>query len=78
MEDIAGSGIRESVSFADGLGRDRYAVEARIRLPRSQRQTEEQINRFKTIKRQMYGRVNLDLLRLRMLHHNCARATELG
>ena len=31
-------------------------------------QTEGQVNRLKTIKRQMYGRANFDLLRKRVLH----------
>ena len=31
---------------------------------------EGQINRLKTIKRQMYGRAKLDLLRIRVLHRN--------
>jgi transposase len=31
-------------------------------------QTEGQVNKLKLIKRQMYGRANFDLLRLRVLH----------
>lgn len=33
-----------------------------LRLPWSQGQTEDQINRLKTIKRGMYGRAQFDLL----------------
>ena len=32
------------------------------------RQVEGQITRLKYLKRQMYGRANIDLLRLRVLH----------
>jgi transposase len=69
VEDIVSSGIRELVSFAEGLRRDWQAVEAGVRLPWSQGQTEGQVNRLKLIKRQMYGRANFDLLRIRVLHH---------
>lgn len=34
----------------------------------NKRQSEGQINRLKLLKRQMYGRANIDLLRLRVLH----------
>jgi transposase len=33
-------------------------------------QTEGQVNRLKTIKRQMYGRANFDLLKARVLYQN--------
>jgi transposase len=35
--------------------------------PWSNGQTEGQINRFKTLKRSMYGRASIELLRARML-----------
>ncbi|MCA9875742.1 MAG: transposase, partial [Anaerolineales bacterium] len=35
--------------------------------PWSNGQTEEQVNRLKLLKRQMYGRAKLDLLRCRIL-----------
>jgi transposase len=60
-----GSGIEELLRFAEHLQRD-YA--AALSLPWSNGQTEGQITRPKLIKRQMYGRGNLDLLRLRVLH----------
>jgi len=41
--------------------------EAAIRLPWSNGQAEGQINRLKLVKRQMYGRANFDLLKLRFL-----------
>ena len=55
------------VSFAKGLRTDTDAVAAALREPWSNGQTEGQINRLKTLKRQMYGRANLDLLRARLV-----------
>jgi len=52
-------------SFARGLRRD-YAAVA-LRESWSNGQTEGQINRLKTLKRQMYGRANIDLLRARLV-----------
>lgn len=53
--------------FARGLRSDYSAVAAALREPWSNGQTEGQINRLKTIKRQMYGRANIDLLRARLV-----------
>ena len=50
-------------SFATGLARDQDAVTAGLTLPWSNGPTEGTVNRLKTIKRSMYGRANLDLLR---------------
>jgi transposase len=54
-------------TFATGLHRDKAAVLAALVLPWSNGQVEGQINRLKTLKRQMYGRAKFDLLRLRVL-----------
>ncbi|MBV9612856.1 MAG: transposase [Acidobacteriaceae bacterium] len=54
-------------SFAAGLRRDLSAVEAACSLPWSQGQVEGQVNRLKTLKRQMYGRAGFPLLRSRVL-----------
>ncbi len=54
-------------SFARGLATDRDAVAAAMKEPWSNGQTEGQINRLKTLKRQMYGRAKLDLLKARMI-----------
>jgi len=54
-------------NFAKGLMRDASAVVAAITLPWSNGQTEGQVNRLKTLKRQMYGRASFDLLRIRFL-----------
>jgi len=43
------------------------AVQANITLPWSNGQVEAQINRLKTLKRQMYSRAKLDLLCIRVM-----------
>lgn len=62
------SGLPEVEGFAQGLRRDRAAVDAALTLPWSQGQTEGQVNRLKVLKRGMYGRAGFDLLRQRVLH----------
>ena len=54
-------------SLAASLSRDRAAVEAALSRPWSTGPVEGQINRLKLIKRTMYGRAHLDLLRARVL-----------
>ena len=61
------AGYPEIRGFAAGLVGDRDAVVAGLALPWSSGPVEGQVNRIKTIKRQMYGRANLDLLRKRVL-----------
>jgi transposase len=61
------SGIAELQSLAAGILRDFDAVRAALTLPYSNGQTEGQVNKLKSLKRQMYGRANFDLLRKRML-----------
>jgi transposase len=56
--------------FAGSLTADLSAVRAAFTSPWSSGQVEGQINRLKFLKRQMYGRANLDLLRARVLHPN--------
>jgi transposase len=55
-------------AFAVGLKTDYSAVRAALTLSWSNGQVEGQVNRLKLIKRQMYGRANFDLLRLRVLY----------
>ena len=62
-----GSGVRDLHRFTAHLERDEAAVRAALTLPWSNGQVEGQVNRLKTVKRQMYGRANFDLLRLRYL-----------
>ena len=54
-------------SFARNLRRDYQAIHNGLTLRHSSGPVEGNINRIKTIKRQMYGRANLDLLRKRIL-----------
>jgi len=53
--------------FAQGLKKDLDPIRAALTLPWSNGQVEGHVNRLKLIKRQMYGRANFDLLRLRVL-----------
>jgi transposase len=52
--------------FAAGLKRDYAAVQAALEEPWSNGPVEGQVHRLKLIKRQMYGRGKLDLLRVRL------------
>lgn len=62
------SDVAEMRGFARGLTTDLAAVSAGLTLPWSNGQTEGQVNRLKMLKRQMYGRANVDLLRQRVLY----------
>lgn len=61
-EPLAGLG-----GFACGFKRDNDAVRNAMSLPHSSGAVEGNVNRIKMLKRQMYGRANLDLLRIRIL-----------
>jgi transposase len=67
LEMILTSALSALKRFATGLQQD-AAVRAAFELPYSNGQTEGQVTRLKLLKRQMYGRAKLDLLRQRMLH----------
>ena len=54
-------------AFARGLDKDQTAVAAALTEPWSNGQTEGQINRLKLLKRSMYGRANIDLLKARLV-----------
>ena len=54
-------------SFANGVTKDKAAVTAAISSSWSNGQTEGQITKLKLVKRQMYGRANLDLLQARLI-----------
>jgi len=60
-------GIKKLQNFAWGLRQDYDAVRAALTCDWSNGQVEGQVNRLKTIKHQMYGRANFDLLRQRVL-----------
>ncbi|MFI7359496.1 ISL3 family transposase [Streptomyces avidinii] len=55
-------------SFARGLRHDHAAVSAGLTLPHSSGAVEGTVNKIKMLKRQMFGRANFDLLRIRVLH----------
>jgi transposase len=67
LDEVAGSGIADLVTVANGLRRDEVAVAAGLTLPWSSGVVEGHVNRIKLIARQMYGRANFDLLRRRVL-----------
>jgi len=60
------SGIYGMQRFARTLRQDIEAVRNAVSEPWSNGQTEGQINKLKTLKRAMYGRASIDLLRARM------------
>jgi transposase len=62
------SRLPEFQSFAKGIQQDKAAVLAGLTLPWSQGPLEGHVNRLKLIKRSMYGRAKLPLLRARVLH----------
>jgi len=61
----ASSGLLSS--FSNGIVADKDAVMAALKHPWSNGQTEGQNTKLKLVKRQMYGRAKLDLLRARLL-----------
>jgi len=60
--------VAELGSFVNGIRRDYAAVRAACSLPWSNGPVEGHINRLKVLKRQMFGRAQLDLLRIKVLH----------
>jgi transposase len=60
--------VSELGSFVNGIRRDYAAVRAAFCLPWSNGTTEGHVNRLKFLKRQMFGRAHLDLLRVKVLH----------
>jgi len=62
------SHVSELSSFVNGIRRDYAAVRAAFCLPWSNGTTEGHVNRLKFLKRQMFGRAHLDLLRVKVLH----------
>jgi transposase len=57
-------------SFVTGVYQDKDAVLAGLTLPWSNGPVEGHVNRLKLIKRSMYGQAELNLLKLRVLHHS--------
>ena len=72
LRDAFSCGIYSMRRFAKTLWQDKSAVQNAVTDPWSSGQTEGQINRLKTLKRSMYGRASIELLRARMLPlHDC-------
>ena len=67
LDDAHRSGLYGLRRFAWTVRNDLAAVRNAIRYAWSNGQTEGQINRLKTLKRQMYGRAGIELLRARLL-----------
>jgi len=67
LHDARRSGLSSMQQFARTLMRDIQAVRHAIAEPWSSGQAEGQINRLKTLKRAMYGRAGIELLRARTL-----------
>ena len=67
IERAAASGIEELKHFGAGLRRDWEAVVAGLTLEWSSGPVEGQVNRLKMIKRQMFGRASLPVLRARIV-----------
>jgi transposase len=68
IEEASKSSSPEMQTLAQGIIRDKAAVEAALKYEWSQGQVEGQVNKLKTIKRGMYGRAKFDLLKSRVLH----------
>jgi transposase len=67
MEKARKTGIHSLVRFVRTLKQDLRAVEAAVSEPWSNGPVEGQLNRLKMLKRQMYGRAGIELLRARLL-----------
>lgn len=70
ISEVEQSCVQEMKGFARGLLSDYEAVVNALTLPWSNGQVEGQINKLKTIKRQMYGRAGFELLRKRVILHS--------
>ena len=62
------SHIKEMQGFVHGIEKDKAAVVTGLMRPESNAQTEGQNTKLKVIKRMMYGRASLPLLRQRVVH----------
>jgi transposase len=67
LQDAQLWGVYAMHRFARAVRQDIDAVRNAVLEPWSNGQTEGQINRLKTIKRAMYGRAGIELLRARMI-----------
>ncbi len=70
LNKVEASHLQAFQSFVTGVQQDKDAVLAGLTLHWSNGPVEGQVNRLKLIKRSMYGQADLDLLKLRVLHHS--------
>jgi transposase len=68
LSEAEASRLPEFKSIARGIQHDKAAVLAGLTLPWSNGPLEGHVNRLKLLKRSMYGRAKLPLLRARVLH----------
>jgi len=68
IEAVSQSAISELQSFVIGLLKDKDAVVAGLTLPYSNGPVEAQVHKLKLVKRSMFGRAKLPLLRQRLLN----------
>src|ERR1700733_12456396 len=71
LRDAQHCGLHAMRSFVRKLRQDIDAVRNAILEPWSNGQVEGQINRLKMLKRAMYGRASVELLRARMMPLDC-------
>ncbi len=67
---VQASHLEAFESFVTGVQQDKDAVLAGLTLPWSNGPLEGNVNRLKLLKRSMYGRAEVDLLKFRVLHHS--------
>jgi transposase len=77
MERALKTGIHALQRFVRTLKQDMGAVEAAVTERWSNGPVEGHVNRLKTIKRQMYGRAGVELLRARLLPETCSLEHQL-
>jgi transposase len=68
FEQCAAAAAPELQNFATGMRREEAAIRAALSEPWSTGPVEGQIRRLKSMKRQMYGRASLDVLRVGVLN----------
>jgi transposase len=68
LAQIEESDLPELQSFANGIEKDKAAVQAGLTWSINNGQVEGHVNKLKLIKRTMYGRAGFPLLRQRVLH----------
>lgn len=69
LKEAQSAPIKAIANFAYGIAQDYEAVRAALSYEWSNGQTEGQVNRLKMLKRQMYGRAKLDLLKKRIMYN---------